>query len=371
MASAHKKRVIALAPYERGWSNVELIKDCGLIPYLLYKNHNCDVSMVGVKSGDYPYLDSCVKGLQMDFLADGREETKLTYLEREAPRTDCLILRGCYGENFAAARVYKQYNPNGKIYVGLDASGHWMDTLLWYHPLFIKFMGYCDVIATSSRTVQEYLNIKWPWKIHCIPNGFYDFSAPPVRALPFSDKDNVILMVARLGFPSKCTPVLVNAFARIAEDIPDWTLHLVGPTSPEFATFMDTFYTQHPNLSQRVHCSGSIQDRRALRREYLRAKIFAFPSISEGGTPNVIAEALNAGCAMAVGKFDAYREAIDDGRCGLAAESTVDAFSAILLSLCDNPRLQDLCDHALTYGTKYFNMERITARLYEMIFGET
>lgn len=26
---------------------MELVKDCGLIPYLLYKNHNCNVSLVG------------------------------------------------------------------------------------------------------------------------------------------------------------------------------------------------------------------------------------------------------------------------------------------------------------------------------------
>ena len=34
------KRVVAMAPYERPWSNVELVKDCGLIPYLLYKNYH-------------------------------------------------------------------------------------------------------------------------------------------------------------------------------------------------------------------------------------------------------------------------------------------------------------------------------------------
>ena len=366
MTPTTKKRVAALAPYGRGWSNVELIKDCGLIPYLLYKNHNCDVTMVGAKGDDYPYLESCVRGLQMKFLADGREETKLAWLREESSRIDCLILRGCYSENFAAARVYKQQNPNGKIYVGLDANGYWMDTLLWFHPLFTEFMERCDVIATSSRVVQEYLNIKWPWKIHCIPNGFYDFSALP--AVPFARKKDVILTVARLGSPSKCTPVLADAFARIADEIPGWTLRLVGSSSPEFTAFMNGFYERHPSLTNRVCLTGPIQDRNALRQEYLQAKIFALPSLVEGGTPNVIAEALNAGCAMAVGKFDAYREAIGNGRCGLAAESVPEAFSAALLSLCLNPRLEDLSARALAYGEEQFDMERITARLYEMIF---
>lgn len=45
------KRVVAMAPYERGWTNIELVKDCGLIPYILYKNHGHDVSMVGTYGG--------------------------------------------------------------------------------------------------------------------------------------------------------------------------------------------------------------------------------------------------------------------------------------------------------------------------------
>lgn len=51
------KNIVALAPYDRGWSNVEFLKDCGLIPYLLYKNHNCNVTFVGAQKEDWPYLD--------------------------------------------------------------------------------------------------------------------------------------------------------------------------------------------------------------------------------------------------------------------------------------------------------------------------
>ena len=46
MRSAIKK-ISVIAPYERPWSDVELIKECILMPYLLHKNHSYDVTIVG------------------------------------------------------------------------------------------------------------------------------------------------------------------------------------------------------------------------------------------------------------------------------------------------------------------------------------
>lgn len=152
-------RVVAMAPYERPWSNVELIKDCGLIPYLLYKNHGCDVSMVGAKGGEYPYAE-LVKGMKLKFLENGNVATKHKYIYENGKDIDCLILRGCYPSNFGVAKIYKMVNPNGKIYVGLDANSHWMDRILWYQPDFVDFMDHCDVIATSCTAMQKHLNEK-------------------------------------------------------------------------------------------------------------------------------------------------------------------------------------------------------------------
>lgn len=58
------KCVVAMAPCEAGWSNVELIKDCGLIPYLLYKNHDCEVHMVGAAGEEYSY-DKLIDGVSL------------------------------------------------------------------------------------------------------------------------------------------------------------------------------------------------------------------------------------------------------------------------------------------------------------------
>ena len=129
--------------------------------------------MVGAKGGEYPYAE-LVKGMKLEFLEDGKISTKVNYIIEHAKEIDCLILRGCYDTNFPVAKAYKWMNPNGKIYVGLDANSHWMDLIVWDQKNFSDFMNSCDIIATSCIAMQQHLNEKWPWHIHCIPNGYYN-----------------------------------------------------------------------------------------------------------------------------------------------------------------------------------------------------
>ena len=110
-------------------------------------------------------------------------------------------------------------------------------------------------------------------------------------------------------------------------------------------------------------------ERDALYETYRRAKIFALSSTYEGGA-NVIAEALFAGNAMAVTKIDEYSDAIGNGRCGLASEiGDVDGFADSLLQLCRSERLDEICREAYAYAQEVYDMERIAARLYALIFG--
>ena len=356
-------------PWREGWYNVELTKDCGYIPFLLHKNHSMNVTMVGASMESYPYLDTYVKGLNMEFLNTGTISDKLQYLALHANEIDLLLLRGAYPTNFQLAIQYKTLNPTGKIYLGLDANSHWMDRIHWTESIFIKFMNCCDVIATSCKAMQKYLNEKWPWKIEYIPNGYYNFGIQ--HSVPdFSKKENTILTVSRLGTPQKCTDVLLNAFALIADSIPDWNLKLIGSINPAFEKFKENFFNSHPELTSRVQFMGVIANKETLFEEYRKAKIFALPSDFEGGAPNVIAEALTAGCVIAATKFDAWEDAIDEGNCGMAVDIyDVNGFANILLTLCQHPELEQMSQNAYDYAKRNYDMEQIVARLYEMLFG--
>ncbi len=365
-------RVVAMAPYERPWSNVELIKDCGLIPYLFYKNHGCDVSMVCAKGGEYPYAEY-VKGMKLEFLENGKVGTKIEYILTNGSSIDCLILRGCYATNFGVAAAYKYVNPKGKIYVGLDANSHWMDRILWDEENFVSFMNCCDVIATSCTAMQKHLNEKWPWDIKYVPNGYYNFSPKKEVGTEYSNKENIILTVGRLGTIQKATEILLESFALIADKIPDWKLRLVGNIEKGFQEKIGLFYQKNPQLTDRVIFTGNIKERSKLKQEYEQAKIFALPSRREGGTPNVIAEALHAGCVIAVTKIDAYEDAIGistdkDNICGKAASiNNVEGFSKILLELCIQEDLQKLSQNAMKRAEEIYDMEKIVGKLYEQL----
>lgn len=361
------KRVVAMAPYERPWSNVELIKDCGMIPYLFYKNHGCDVSMVGARGGEYPYA-KLVEGMKLEFLEDGRVMTKVQYILEHGKDIDCLILRGCYSTNFAVALAYKAVNPHGRIYVGLDANSDWMDRIIWDNADFTEFMNNCDVIATSCTAMQNFLNEKWPWQIECIPNGYYDLFQNHKYETKFSDREAVILTVGRIGTAQKATEILLEAFALIADKIKDWKLKLVGSIENSFSDYIDSYFNRNPNLTERVIFTGPLEDRRLLQEEYEKARIFALTSRLEGGTPNVIAEALWAGCVPAVSRFDAYNDATDNGKCGKSAPiGDVHGFAQVLLELCTDNQLEMLSEKAGKYAREFYDMEKIVGGLYEQL----
>lgn len=363
------KNVVAMAPYSRPWSNVELVKDCGLIPYLLYKNHGCEVRMVGAKGNDYSYQE-LVKGVELEFLADGSVQTKREYIRTHARDIDLLLLRGCYETNFEVAYAYKEYNPEGKIYVGLDANSFWMDKIDWEEPAFQKFMNCCDVIATSGKAVRDYLNLKWPWKIVHIPNGYYDFGKRWISP-PYAQKENIILTVGRLGTQQKATHIMLNAFAQVAEKLPEWRLRLAGTIEPAFQPWLENYFKRYPALRKQIEFIGSIKERDWLYAEFQRAKIFTMSSVMEGGTPNVIAEALHAGCVIAITQIDACMEATDDERCGRVAHIDDEkGLGRVYLELATSVNLEEMSKRAYQYGCTHFNMENIVDKLYERLFGE-
>ncbi len=363
------KRVASIAKTEGEWFNVQLLKDNGLVPFLLHKNHGYRSTMVGVNNGDYPYLKEYVKGLEMEFLPDGNKETKYQWIRENAKDIDILIVNSVYELNMEISRIYKTINPKGVCYMSLDANSAWMDRIQFMNPDFSEMMDRIDVIGTSCRAMQRNLNDKWPWAIEFFPNGYY---CPwiPEGEVPFYEKENIILTVGRLGTAQKATEILLEAFARIASKLPKWKLHLVGNVEPSFQGYVDLFFLRNPSLKKRVIFTGPISDKDKLFEEYKRAKVFALPSRFEGGTPNVVAEALRSGCAMAVTKFDAYEDAINDGHCGKAVPlNDLEGFSRILLEMCkDRDWLKKASHNAYEYAKMKYTMEKVVERIHENLW---
>lgn len=130
-------------------------------------------------------------------------------------------------------------------------------------------------------------------------------------------------------------------------------------------------FAAHPALKERVTFAGHIGDKIQLAEEYKRAKIFCLTSIFEGGTPNVVAEALFAGDFTICSSFDAAEEATDYGKCGRVFPiGRVDALANIFRKVCPNDELILAGGkHAVEYAHRQFDAEHIVARLYYLLYG--
>ncbi len=102
-----------------------------------------------------------------------------------------------------------------------------------------------------------------------------------------SASENLILAVGRL-VPVKGHEILIDAFARIAGDFPDWSLEIYGQ-GPDRAALQSRIETA--GLSRRVRLMGTTRD---IQKHYARAALLAHPSWIEGFSL-VAGEALAAG----------------------------------------------------------------------------
>lgn len=348
------------------WNNQQLTKDCGTVPYLLHKNYGYNAVMVGEKAGEYPYLETYVKGLSMDFIPDKNKE--LTYIVENYQNMDVVLLYGAFIEYSPLLNLYRKLRPDGKVYLALDANSFWMDRIWWNRPEFLHMLDQCDVIAASNKIMQEFLSKKWPYKIEYIPNGFYNYSGFDLDSM--ISKENTILTVGRIGLEAKQNDILLEAFAKAYDQIPGWTLKLVGGIESSFQKYIEDYFQKYPHLREKVIFTGLIEDKKELMLEYKKAKIFALSSCSEG-SPNVASEALFGGCYIITSKLDACEEITNHGFCGQVFQiGDKDELSRILSEVCNNEQLiEEGSKNALEYAKHTFDFNKIIERLHYLLVG--
>lgn len=366
-----KRRGVYSLPAYAGWSNQQLTKNCGIVPYLFYKKFGFHAVMAGAKIEDsYPYV-KYVEGMDVEFLPNGELSTKLEYIRSHAEDIDLLILHGYYPNYNDLVKCYRDLRPDGKIYMELDINLQAADRTPWRSEKVGAVLGECDVIGASCRLMQRYMLKKTPYRIEYIPNGFYNFENVVFNP-DFSQKERIILTVGRIGTYQKNNEVFLEAFAAVADKMLGWSVRLVGRIEENFNIYIEDYFSRFPALKDRVVFTNVITNRNRMAKEYRRAKIFALTSRMEGGTPNVIAEALSAGDYIVTSNIDAAEEATDGGRCG-------DVFpigdkKRLTAILCRLSRHEEQIErggrHAVSYVKEVLDYGQIVDRLYYLLYGE-
>lgn len=149
------------------------------------------------------------------------------------------------------------------------------------------FYRYADLVTANSKSAIASLSEYVPQrKLRLVRNPVM---LPDPRPAP--SPEPMILNVGRL-VPQKAQDVLLEAFARIASEAPDWKLVIVGE-GPEEQSLKDRAASL--GISDRTTFTGQTDP----WPYYARASIFALPSRYEG-TPNALLEAMSMGVAPLV-----------------------------------------------------------------------
>lgn len=169
-----------------------------------------------------------------------------------------------------------------------------------------------------------------------IPNAV---NAPHVTADHLAKKDKyTITSVGRLTGRTKRQHLLIEAFARLSKDHPDWQVKLWGDTydKPYVASLKSKI--KKYGLEKQVFLCGTTKDMDAVWKE---TDIFAFPSHHEG-FPLALSEALSCGIpAVGYRSCPAVNELIQSGGTGLLVEEGASALAEGLKKLMESPVLRE------------------------------
>jgi glycosyltransferase involved in cell wall biosynthesis len=156
------------------------------------------------------------------------------------------------------------------------------------------------------------------------------------RSFPGGAPARKLLALGRLEY-EKGFDLLIDAYAKIAGDLPDWGLSIVGRGSMHDGLAKQI--AGHPTLDGRVHLAGPVDDPFATLRD---SDAFVLPSRHEGFGLALI-EAMSSGLpAVAFDCPAGPREIIRDGVDGLlVAEGDVGALSDALVRLLSDTELRE------------------------------
>ena len=151
-----------------------------------------------------------------------------------------------------------------------------------------------------------------------------------------ADLLNPIVITVGRADAQKRHLLLVEAFERLKDDFPEWTLEIWGETQARYGQVV-LREVEHRGLKKVIqHCgtTNRVDD------QLLRASIFAFPSAYEGFSL-ALGEAMSAGLP-AVGCTDcpSVNTLIRSGENGLLTEPTAEAFAEGLTKLMEDRELR-------------------------------
>lgn len=187
----------------------------------------------------------------------------------------------------------------------------------------------------------------------CIPNAVPQFARH--ADLSAEKKTYTVLCTGRLTRESKRQHLLIEAFARLADEFPAWHVDIWGDGKEEYKRQLRDQITEL-HLEGRVFLRGITKQ---IYQEYPKADLFAFPSAFEG-FPNAMAEAMSAGLPVAAfASCSGVNEILRDGETGFLTADGAEAFADGLRKLMASRELRAVMGAAAARDMARFAPEKI------------
>jgi glycosyltransferase involved in cell wall biosynthesis len=365
------KRFVAIFPEAE---NVHLIKDVGMLPYVLFKTLGYESTLVCYKNGEYNYQYTDVKGLRLVFLKRIFNVPSLDimlFLCFNFWKYDVLQLYHLRRDSLFCLCFFKILTlGKGKSFLKLDAGPLSLKLLRSQVSVSTRcMMSMMDLVSAESKLHVAHFNENniFGRRISYLPNGFYDGGKR--EPVPFELKQNKIITVARIGSPEKVNELLCEAFRRFANVNKDWTLELVGPVQESFKPFVTKFFETYPEMKERVLFVGEVTDREVLASYYKSAKLFALTSRSEG-FPMVFLESVKYGCYTISTMLPAAFDISAEGRYGrvFPIDDTT-ALEKIFIDIAADPKfLDERCEEIQDFAYRNYYWPEIAKQIHHLLF---
>jgi GalNAc-alpha-(1->4)-GalNAc-alpha-(1->3)-diNAcBac-PP-undecaprenol alpha-1,4-N-acetyl-D-galactosaminyltransferase len=342
-------------------SDAQILKDTCLVPCLLQKYYNFNATIAAYAINEkllHNYFPDCNF---ISFRSSGEYiKDACDFITQNALQYDILYFYGAYVSYLSVAQAFKMNNPNGKIYLKMDMNRYWLSRVA-SADIFKQLLSICDLSTVECRALQKQLNQKLPYDIQLIPNGFFETFVP--KPLDYSEKENVILTVGRLGTDQKQTNVMIEGFLKAS--IPGWKLRLVGSMEPDFLPVIEE-YKSLPGFSN-VEFAGIISDREQIDNEYRKAKIFCMTSNLEG-MAHVYSEAGKNGCYIITTDVDGVYDLTENGKYGTVIPvGDINALETAFKTVCnDEDKIRKVFGEISCFARREYCWREIFARLHTL-----
>jgi glycosyltransferase involved in cell wall biosynthesis len=166
---------------------------------------------------------------------------------------------------------------------------------------------WAGALIVQTDEIARWARARFRLPVHVLPNPVKNANVQPDA----QDGEAPLIVAAGRLVHQKGFDILIESFAKVAENHPDWQLVIygIGPEQTELEALI-----KRRSLDGRVSLAGLTNDIEAVLR---CAKIFVLPSRFEG-YPNVLLEALSLGCPVIATECPgATRQILNEGRHGV------------------------------------------------------